>query len=94
MTTRSLNAAAICIAFIAGLLVSNQIGVLQGQQKKAPGEGFAAVPGEKGGNDAFGPYDPVQNWPRPPGREPAESRGLDVFAGDRRVSRNSRTACS
>ena len=54
-----------CLAFAAGILVSNRIGVVEGQQKKTPGEGFAAVPGAKGGNDAFGPYDPVQNWPRP-----------------------------
>ena len=34
-------------------------------QKNAAGEGFAAIPGRKGGQDIFGPYDPVQNWPRP-----------------------------
>jgi hypothetical protein len=85
MTKRSLNAAAICVAFIAGLLVSNQIGVVQGQQKKTSGEGFAAVPGLKGGNDAFGPYDPVQNWPRPlaeslPNHEAwTYSQATDVF---------------
>src|SRR5262245_65398517 len=67
MTKRTLIAAALCLAFAAGILVSNGIGVVEGQQKKTPGEGFAAVPGLKGGNDAFGPYDPVQNWPRPLG---------------------------
>ena len=56
-----------CLAFAAGILVGNGIGVVEGQQKKTPGEGFAALPGVKGGNDAFGPYDPVQNWPRPLG---------------------------
>src|SRR5690242_7062854 len=65
MTRRALTVAAIAMAFVAGLLVSDRIGTVQGQQKKTPGEGFAAVPGQKGGNDAFGPYDPVQNWPRP-----------------------------
>ena len=65
MTGRTLTIAGVCIALIAVLLVTNRLGTVQGQQKKAAGEGFAAVPGLKGGNDAFGPYDPVQNWPRP-----------------------------
>src|SRR3990172_10275030 len=37
------------------------------------GAGFAAVPGEKGGQDLTGPYDVVANWPKPfsqlPGHE-------------------------
>jgi peptidylamidoglycolate lyase len=49
--------------FVAGLL-TNRLWVVEGQQS-APGAGFAAVPGLKGGHDVFGPYDPVQNWPRP-----------------------------
>src|SRR6185295_20216753 len=65
MTGRTLKIAALVVAFAAGLLVSNRFGVVEGQQKKTPGEGFAAVPGGKGGHDVFGPYDPVQNWPRP-----------------------------
>jgi len=39
--------------------------VVQGQEKKVPGAGFAAVAGQKGGQDVFGPYDPVQNWEKP-----------------------------
>ena len=38
-----------------------------------PGAGFAAVPGEKGGEDVTGPYDVVVGWPKPlsqlPGHE-------------------------
>ena len=52
-------------ALVATILVSNRLGVVEGQQRRTPGEGFAAVPGLKGGHDPFGPYDPVQNWPRP-----------------------------
>ena len=63
MKARTLTAA-VCIAVVAGILMGNQLSI-SGQQKKAPGEGFAAVPGLKGGHDVFGPYDPVQNWPRP-----------------------------
>ena len=39
----------------------------------APGNGFAAVPGEKGGQDLFGAYEVVEDWPKPlsqlPGHE-------------------------
>jgi hypothetical protein len=63
MKARTLTVA-VCSAMVAGILIGNQFSI-SGQQKKTPGEGFAAVPGLKGGHDVFGPYDPVQNWPRP-----------------------------
>src|SRR5690348_9099168 len=62
---RTLTVVAVCAAFLAGILVSNRLGLVHGQQKKLAGEGFAAVPGLKGGQDVFGPYDPVPNWPKP-----------------------------
>ena len=65
MKSGTVKLAAVCIALLAAVLVSNRIGMVQGQQKKTPGEGFAAVPGLKGGQDVFGPYDPVQGWPKP-----------------------------
>jgi len=44
---------------------------VQGQAR--PGTGFAAVPGEKGGLDIYGPYEVVPGWPKPlsqlPGHE-------------------------
>ena len=39
--------------------------MIHGQQKKAPGESFAVLRGTKGGQDLFGPYDTVPNWPKP-----------------------------
>jgi len=65
MKARTLTIVAICAAFLAGILVNNRLGMVQGQTKNLPGEGFAAVPGLKGGEDVFGPYDPVKDWPRP-----------------------------
>src|SRR6266496_4158987 len=65
MRGQTLKTAAVCIAVFAGILVNNRLGVVEGQQKKTPGEGFAAIPGLKGGQDVFGPYDPVQQWPKP-----------------------------
>jgi len=65
MKERTLKIAAVSIALLAVILVSNWLGIVQGQQKKLPGEGFLAVPGQKGGEDLFGPYDPVKDWPRP-----------------------------
>jgi len=52
------------MALVAVILVSNRLGTLQGQQKKTPGR-ICRRPGLKGGQDVFGPYDPVQNWPKP-----------------------------
>jgi DNA-binding beta-propeller fold protein YncE len=77
---------AIAAALFAVILVSNRLGVVEGQQKKAPGEGFAAVPGLKGGHDVFGPYDPVQKWPLPMAESLPNHQGwtwsqsTDVFA--------------
>jgi hypothetical protein len=52
---------AACIALFAVIVVNDRLGTVEGQQKRAPGQGFAAVPGLKGGQDVFGPYDPVAN---------------------------------
>src|SRR6266545_1588007 len=85
MKGRTLTVAAVCIAVVAVILVGNQLSTVAGQQKKTPGEGFAAVPGLKGGHDVFGPYDPVQNWPRPlaeslPGHQAwTWSQATDIF---------------
>ena len=64
---RLMKIAAVCIALSAVILLSNRMGTVEGQQKRTPGQGFAAVPGLKGVQDAFGPYDPVANWPNPLG---------------------------
>ena len=51
-----------------------------------PGAGFAAIPGLTGGQDIFGPYEVVPDWPRPmseslPGHESwTYSVTMDVFA--------------
>jgi hypothetical protein len=56
------------------------------QDEAEPGSGFAAVPGLVGGQDIFGPYEVVQNWPKPmseslPGHENwTYSVTMDVFA--------------
>ena len=36
----------------------------QTQTPTTPGAGFAAIPGAKGGQDVFGPYDVVKGWPK------------------------------
>src|SRR5215204_7241868 len=85
MTGQMARTVMIGTALVAAILVSNRLGVVEGQQRRTPGEGFAAVPGLKGGHDPFGPYDPVQNWPRPlaeslPGHEGwTWSQATDVF---------------
>jgi len=75
---------AICAGFLVAFLIGSGMGPVQGQSK--PGEGFAAIPGMKGGQDIYGPYEPVRNWPKPlsasfPGHEKwTYSVTMDVFA--------------
>src|SRR5688500_7106727 len=85
MEGRTLKITAGSIALFAIFLVTNRVGLVQGEQQKLPGEWFAAVPGRKGGHDFVGPYDPVQIWPRPRGESLANheawtwSQTTDVF---------------
>src|SRR5258706_15162285 len=85
MKRRTLEIVAVCVALSVVILLDSRLGIVQGQQKKTPGEGFAGVPGLKGGQDVFGPYDPVQNWPRPLGESLPNhdawtySQATDVF---------------
>ena len=85
MSTRLLVAAAFCAGLLTMVVVDRElITPVQGQE--VPGAGFAAVPGQKGGQDIFGPYEAVPNWPRPmseslPGHENwTYSVTMDVFA--------------
>lgn len=52
-------------------LLGTRMSSVQGRAKL--GSGFAAVPDERGGQDPYGPYDPVADWPKPlsqlPGQE-------------------------
>jgi hypothetical protein len=65
-----LTVAAIIMAFAVGYIFAVRQGTAPGQAQ--PGAGFAAVPGEKGGQDLTGPYE-VVDWPKPlsqlPGHE-------------------------
>src|SRR3990172_5782142 len=84
MNKRVLTIVAISAGFLVIFLMGNRLGGVQGQAK--PGTGFAAIPGVKGGQDIFGPYEPVRNWPKPmsaslPGHEKwTYSVSMDVFA--------------
>lgn len=89
MSKRILVIGAICAAFVGGLVLNNYLSGVQGQMK--PGTGFAAVPGLKGGQDVFGPYDPVPNFRKPladglPNHEGwTYSQATDVWAEPGRV---------
>ena len=88
MSKRMLAIPAVCVGLLAILAAGCAGGGVQGQEGEGmlPGEGFAAVPGLKGGQDIFGPYDVVANWPKPmseslPGHENwTYSVTMDVFA--------------
>ena len=63
MKRRVVTIPAILAGFLVIFLMGNRLGRVQGQAK--PGDGFAAIPGLKGGQDMFGPYDVARNWPKP-----------------------------
>jgi hypothetical protein len=82
---------ALCAAFVMVFLLGVRLGSEQpaaasAEPASVPGAGFAAVPGLKGGQDLFGPYEVVENWPQPmsaslPGHEGwTYSVTMDVFA--------------
>ncbi len=50
------------VIFAAGFVAGSKLSPVQAKDK--PGTGFAAVPGEMGGQDIFGPYDVVKGWPK------------------------------
>jgi peptidylamidoglycolate lyase len=62
MTRRARTMAAVGAGLLAAVVLGQRTDRVQGQQQ--PGAGFAAVPGQKGGQDIYGPYEPVRNWPR------------------------------
>src|SRR3954464_13557082 len=71
MRNRVLIFVGMLTTFVLGFIAANRLMPVQGQAK--PGAVFGAVPGEKGGEDVYGPYDIVMNWPKPlsqlPGHE-------------------------
>ena len=84
MNKRILTIAVACAGLLVIALLGSRIGGAQEQQEA--GSGFAAIPGLKGGQDIFGPYEVVPNWPKPmseslPGHENwTYSVTMDVFA--------------
>ena len=53
---------AIAVVFVMGFVLGNRVTSVQGKEK--PGLGFAAVPGQVGGQDTFGGYEVVKDWPK------------------------------
>src|SRR6266850_7598030 len=51
---------AITILVVAG----NTYRSVQAQAQSTAGAGFASIPGTKGGQDIFGPYEVVKAWPK------------------------------
>jgi sugar lactone lactonase YvrE len=75
--------ATVALVLAVVLFSTTRQATLQGQAR--PEVRFAAVPGEKGGQDTFGAYDIVPNWPKPltslPGHEKwTWGAGQSVFA--------------
>ena len=80
MTTMTATCGGLLLIVLAACQTENA------PEQPLPGEGFAAIPGQRGGQDMFGPYEVVPNWPKPmeeslPGHEGwTWSVTMDVFA--------------
>ena len=80
MNTRVVMLSWTAVGLAVALIFGNQMVSAQGQAA-----GFAAVPGQKGGQDIFGPYDVAVGWPQNvadlPGNEAwTYGSGQGVFA--------------
>ncbi len=64
MRTRASIIVFAAIAAVTIYLIGSRSAPVEGQAQ-APQPRFAAVPGEKGGQDIFGAYDIVADWPKP-----------------------------
>src|SRR5258708_15470171 len=66
-----LTVVAIVVGIVGGIVLAKRLAPVQAQAK--PGFGFAAVPGEKGGEDITGHNEEGHDWPKPltalPGHE-------------------------
>jgi len=74
-------------ATFAGLLAIALLGSgISSAQEQQPGSGFAAIAGLVGGQDIYGPYEIVENWPKPMSESLPDHEGwtysvtMDVFA--------------
>jgi DNA-binding beta-propeller fold protein YncE len=81
MRTVSIMAAALVL--MIAIVIGIRMTPVAGQAR--PDVRFAAVPGEKGGQDIFGAYDIVANWPKPISSLPGHEKwtwgaGQSVFA--------------
>ena len=71
------------IALLIGVAIGDRTTIVQGQARQEPR--FAAVPSEKGGQDIFGAYDVVPNWPKALASQPGHEKwtwgaGQGIFA--------------
>src|SRR5215469_10054394 len=71
------------VALILIVLIATQQTRVEGQSPQQPS--FAAVQGQKGGQDIFGGYEVVPNWPKPISSLPGNEKwtwgaGQGVFA--------------
>ena len=63
MRRRTSIVVTVAIGLVAVALYASRPTPVQGQAKQD--FSIAAVPGEKGGQDIWGAYEPVPNWPKP-----------------------------
>jgi sugar lactone lactonase YvrE len=73
------------VGIVIGVWLPRSVTPVEGQGQSRPGAGFAAVPGEIGSQDLYGPYDLVKDWPQDVSTLPGNEKwtygaGEGVFA--------------
>src|SRR5947199_7898600 len=71
------------LIIVTASVIASRMTLVEGQSRQDPR--FAAVPAEKGGQDVFGGYEVVANWPKPISSLPGHEKwtwgaGQSVFA--------------
>src|SRR5437764_12251869 len=71
------------LIIVTASVIASRMTLVEGQSRQDPS--FAAVPAEKGGQDVFGGYEVVANWPKPISSLPGHEKwtwgaGQSVFA--------------
>ena len=64
MNKSMIGVIALAVGLAVGIVAGCQTAPAPAEAPAAMASGFAAVPGEIGGHDLFGPYDVVQDWPK------------------------------
>ena len=79
-----LTLVAVGFGCLIGFLFGSKVTSVQG--KSVPGSGFAAVPGQVGGQDVFGGYEVDKDWPKNISTTAVSARTIGKLSEDFRIA--------